>query len=139
MTTRLCNFVLFNTFLLSTQKFKDDVHEHESLFYNYRETNDPIYITCKELQINKGLPDIQEEVRVTEKRWQQLNQEVEQREWDIGNVLERVEECKKRLQPLQEVVTHVKHMLTHPRPFGDDLEEGRKEIDKVQVRLFVLS
>ena len=90
-------------------------------------------MTCAELDITKGLPELKDEINDTDERWRKLNEEAAQRERDCEEMLKKLADCSEKLKPIEEIVDKVKKLVKDPVTFGDNVEEGKQAKQHVKV------
>ena len=85
------------------------------------------------MNITRGLPELKDEVDGTNKRWDDLNADLEERDKDLENALNKVGEIEEKLKPIEAVVDEVKGLVKEPVLVGANVDDGKKAKDQVQV------
>lgn len=108
------------------------------MYENFKEVNNPVFVTCKELDITKGLPEQQDEVDAVDERWKKLNSDLDEREKNCEDVLKKLADCSDQLKPLEELVENTQNLVKSPVLFGADLEKGKEAKEKIKVDITYL-
>ena len=116
-----------------TQEFINDVQNHEPLYNGYHETNDPIFVTCKELNLTKGVPEFKDEIDETDSRWKKLNGELENRLINCNDILKRLSDCTEKMRPMESLLDEIKDLMKAPTRFGGDVGKGKDVKEKIKV------
>lgn len=99
----------------------------------YNNTNDPIYITCTELQITRGLPELKDEVDSTNKRWDNLNANLDERDKDLDDAIKKIGDLEEKLKPIEAAVDEVQKLIKDPVLIGADVHKGKEAKENTQV------
>lgn len=118
------------------QEFINDVKNHEPLYNDYHETNDPIFVTCKEINLTKGVPEFKDEIDETDSRWKKLNGELENRLTNCNDILKRLSDCSEKMRPMESLLDEIKDLMKAPTRFGDDVGKGKDVKDKIKVACY---
>ena len=119
--------------VLFSQDFKDDVDKHEPLYNGVYDASEPLFNKCKELGVENGVEEIQNNIGELDERWNRLNGFVDKRKERINEIGRKLEDCQKELQPIEELITAAKKTIQEPLLFGDDVDKGKELHDKLQV------
>lgn len=120
-----------------SQDFRKEILSKEPLHAAYNETNAPIYITCIELQITRGLPEHKDEVDATNQRWNKLKSDVDERDKDLDDTSKNLSELEDKLKPIEALVDEVKNLVKDPVLVGADVEKGKEAKDHTQVSVSI--
>jgi len=117
------------------QDFKNDVLSKKPTHKAYNDTNDPIYVTCKELEITRGVPELRDEVDTTNKRWDKLNADLDERQRDLDDANAKLDEIQEKLKPIEEIVDEVQKLVKDPITVGADVEKGKEAKAETEVSI----
>ena len=101
----------------------------------YNDTNDPIYVTCKELEITPGVAELHDEVDATNERWDKLNADLDERQKDLDEANAKLDEIQEKLKPIEEIVDEVKKLVKDPVTIGSDVEKGKEAKADTEVSI----
>ena len=103
------------------------------MYNGYIQSNAPVFVTCKELNIKRGILEQQDEVDATNERWRKLNAELQDRENECEDILKRLADCSDKLKPVEELLDASRNLCKSPPLFGVNIEKGRKTKIRVKV------
>uniref|UniRef100_A0A7M5V1J7 Uncharacterized protein n=1 Tax=Clytia hemisphaerica TaxID=252671 RepID=A0A7M5V1J7_9CNID len=120
------------------EEFRKEVESKKPLHTDYNNTNDPIYITCKQLDITRGVPELNDEVDATNGRWDKLNADLDDRQKELDEANKKLDELDEKLKPISELVDDVQKLVKDPVTVGSDVEKGKEaknNVDKLKKDL----
>ena len=117
------------------QEFRKEVESKKPLHTDYNNTNEPIYITCKQLDITRGVPELNDEVDDTNARWGKLSACLDDRQKELDDAHKKLDELDEKLKPISELVDEVQKLVKDPVTVGSDVEKGKEAKENVDVSL----
>lgn len=125
------------TFISHLQDFRNEVLSKKPLHEDYNNTNEPIYVTCKELEITRGVPELKDEVDGTNERWDKLNASLDDREKELEDAKKKLDELDEKLKPISELVDEAQKLVKDPVTVGADVEKGKEAKEDANVSLSI--
>ena len=83
--------------------------------------------------VENGVDEISDEVKELDVRWDELKRFVEDKENEISEAQDTLENVSEELKPVEGLLSKIDEIFSKPMLFGDNVDKGRELLDQLKV------